>query len=202
MTYYRNDLTFRNASTMNQQAVVQATRRWVEDVVIDLNLCPFARRELINNRIRFAVTDVQTPDALLGDLQRELMKLVDDDRIETTLLVHPGVLQDFHDYNDFLSVADGLLEILELEGVIQIASFHPHYQFAGTAADAAENHTNRSPWPMLHLLREASLERAIAAYPDTDAIPQRNIERVEALGANHMKALLQRCLTDPSNPVG
>ncbi|GGY59714.1 DUF1415 domain-containing protein [Marinobacter zhanjiangensis] len=187
---------------MNQQAVVQATRRWVEDVVVDLNLCPFARRELINNRVRFAVTDVQTPDALLGDLQRELLKLVDDNSIETTLLIHPGVLQDFHDYNDFLAMADGLVEILELEGVIQIASFHPHYQFAGTAADAAENYTNRSPWPMLHLLREASLEKAIAAYPDTDAIPRRNIERVEALGANHMKALLQRSLTDPSNPVG
>lgn len=178
---------------MNQQAVVQATRKWVEDVVIDLNLCPFARRELVNDRIRFSVTEAQTPDALLSELQQELMKLVDDDSIETTLLIHPGVLQDFHDYNDFLAVADGLVEILELEGVIQIASFHPHYQFAGTAADAAENYTNRSPWPMLHLLREASLERAIAAYPDTDAIPQRNIERVKALGPTAMKALLASC---------
>ncbi|MFC4260880.1 DUF1415 domain-containing protein [Marinobacter lacisalsi] len=179
---------------MNQQALIQATRQWVERVVVDLNLCPFARRELVNNRVRFAATDAQTPDGLLDDLQRELMKLVDDDSIETTLLIHPGVLQDFHDYNDFLAVADGLLDILELEGVIQIASFHPDYQFAGTAADAAENYTNRSPYPMLHLLREASLERAIDAYPDTDAIPQRNIERVEALGPDVMKALLASCL--------
>lgn len=178
---------------MNQQAVIQATRNWVETVVVDLNLCPFARRELVNNRVRFAVTEAQTADALLSELQREMMKLVDDVSIETTLLIHPGVLQDFHDYNEFLAMADGLVDILELEGVIQIASFHPHYQFAGTTADAAENYTNRSPWPMLHLLREASLEQAIAAYPDTDAIPQRNIERVEALGQDAMKALLASC---------
>lgn len=178
---------------MNQQTVIQATRQWVESVVIDLNLCPFARRELVNNRVRFAATEAQTPDALLDDLQQELLKLVDDDSIETTLLVHPAVLHDFHDYNDFLAVADGLVEILELEGVIQVASFHPDYQFAGTAADAAENYTNRSPYPMLHLLREASLEKAIATYPDTDAIPQRNIKRVEALGQDAMKALLAAC---------
>lgn len=130
---------------MNQQAVIQATRNWVETVVVDLNLCPFARRELVNNRVRFAVTEAQTADALLSELQREMMKLVDDVSIETTLLIHPGVLQDFHDYNEFLAMADGLVDILELEGVIQIASFHPHYQFAGTTADAAENYTNRSP---------------------------------------------------------
>jgi hypothetical protein len=187
---------------MNQQAVIQATRCWVEDVVVDLNLCPFARRELVNDRVRFAVAEARTPDTLLEDLQRELLKLIDDHSIETTLLIHPGVLQDFHDYNDFLAMADGLVEMLELEGVFQIASFHPHYQFAGTAADAAENTTNRSPYPMLHLLREESLEQAIARYPDTDDIPRNNIQRVEALGADHMKALLQRCLPDPSNPVG
>ena len=181
---------------MTQQAVIQATRRWVENVVVDLNLCPFARRELVADRVRFATTDAQTPDALLDDLQRELMKLVDDDSVETTLLIHPGALQDFHDYNDFLALADGLVEILELEGVIQIASFHPHYQFAGTAADAAENYTNRSPYPMLHLLREASLERAIAAYPGTDTIPQQNIERLEAMGEAAMKALLATCLRE------
>lgn len=187
---------------MNKQSVVQATRRWVEDVVIDLNLCPFARRELVNDRIRFAVTETPSPEDLLTELQRELLKLVDDNSIETTLLVHPAVLQDFHDYNDFLEIADDLVEMLELEGIIQIASFHPDYQFAGTDAGAAENTTNRSPYPMLHLLREDSLEQAIASYPDTDAIPRNNIRRVEALGADHMKALLQRCLTDPSNPVG
>lgn len=178
---------------MNPQKVVQATRRWVQDVVIDLNLCPFARRELVNDRIRFSVSEADTEDSLLADLQRELLLLTDDDSIETTLLVHPAVLQDFHDYNDFLAVADGLIQVLDLEGIFQIASFHPQYQFADTDADAAENYTNRSPYPMLHLLREASLERAIDAYPDTDAIPQRNIQRVTALGRPAMAALLAGC---------
>lgn len=187
---------------MNAEKVVHATRRWVEDVVIDLNLCPFARRELVNDRIRFTVTDAQTEESLLIDLQRELLRLTDDDRIETTLLIHPQVLQDFGDYNDFLAMADGLVEMLQLDGVIQIASFHPDYQFADTEANAVGNTTNRSPWPMLHLLREDSLADAIARYPDTAEIPRNNIERVEALGADHMSALLKRCLTDPADPVG
>ena len=178
---------------MNKQAIIDTTRQWVEKVVIDLNLCPFARRELVNNRIRFTVTDAQTPDALLMELQQELLRLADDDSIETTLLIHPEVLRDFPHYNDFLDVADGLVQLLELEGMLQIASFHPQYQFAGTAENAVENYTNRSPWPMLHLLREASLERAIASYPDTADIPARNIERVEALGLAAMEALLASC---------
>lgn len=178
---------------MNKQAIIDTTRQWVEKVVIDLNLCPFARRELVNNRIRFTVTGAQTPDALLMELQQELLRLADDDSIETTLLIHPEVLRDFPDYNDFLDVADGLVQLLELEGVLQIASFHPQYQFAGTTENAVENYTNRSPWPMLHLLRESSLERAIASYPDTADIPARNIERVEGLGLAAMEALLASC---------
>jgi len=178
---------------MNKQAIIDTTRQWVEKVVIDLNLCPFARRELVNNRIRFTVTGAQTPDALLMELQHELLRLTDDDSIETTLLIHPEVLRDFPDYNDFLDVADGLVQLLELEGVLQIASFHPQYQFAGTTENAVENYTNRSPWPMLHLLRESSLERAIASYPDTADIPARNIERVEGLGLAAMEALLASC---------
>lgn len=181
---------------MNQQSVIQATRRWVETVVIDLNLCPFARRELVNDRIRFVVSEAQTPDGLLVDLQQELLRLTDEASIETTLLIHPDVLTNFLDYNDFLDTADGLIELLELDGDLQIASFHPHYQFADTEAEATENATNRSPYPMLHLLREASLERAIESYPDTAAIPQRNIERVEALGGPAMAALLASCLDD------
>ena len=176
---------------MNKQAIIDTTRQWVEKVVIDLNLCPFARRELVNNRIRFTVTAAQTPDALLMELQQELLRLADDDSIETTLLIHPEVLRDFPDYNDFLDVADGLVQLLELEGVLQIASFHP--QYAGTTENAVENYTNRSPWPMLHLLRESSLERAIASYPDTADIPARNIERVEGLGLAAMEALLASC---------
>jgi hypothetical protein len=178
---------------MNEQAVIESTRQWVEKVVIDLNLCPFARRELVNERIRFAVTDAQTQEELLLALQRELIELADDDSCETTLLIHPGVLNDFQDYNDFLDMADGLVQVLDLEGVLQIASFHPQYQFAGTAEDAVENYTNRSPWPMLHLLRESSLKRALAGYPNTADIPEQNIQRVEDLGLATMKALLASC---------
>lgn len=178
---------------MNPQPVIQATRRWVEDVVINLNLCPFARRELVKDRVRFAVTPAQTEDTLLEALHYELLTLTDNGDIETTLLIHPQVLTDFEVYNEFLAAADGLIQMLDLEGIIQIASFHPDYQFADTDPDAAENYTNRSPYPMLHLLREASLERAIDQYPDTEAIPQQNIERVEALGEPAMKALLAAC---------
>jgi hypothetical protein len=182
---------------MNEQAIIESTRRWVEKVVIDLNLCPFARRELVNERIRFAVTDAQTQEELLLALQRELIELADDNSVETTLLIHPGALNDFQDYNDFLDVADGLVQVLDLEGVLQIASFHPQYQFAGTTEDAVENYTNRSPWPMLHLLRESSLEHAIASYPDTADIPEQNIQRVEGLGLETMKALLASCQVKP-----
>lgn len=181
----------------NEQAVIHSTRRWVEDVVVGLNLCPFARRELVNERIAFVVSDAADEETLLADLQLELLRLTDDEQIETTLLIHPRVLQDFHDYNDFLAAADGLIELLGLEGVLQIASFHPRYQFAGTAPEAVENTTNQSPWPMLHLLREASLERAIANYPDPERIPQRNIERVTALGRPAMEALLAACHRKP-----
>lgn len=179
---------------MNPDLVVQATRRWVENVVIDLNLCPFARRELVSDRIRFSVTDARTEDALIEALHRELLQLVDHSEIETSLLIHPHVLTDFEDYNDFLALADGLLEMLDLDGVIQIASFHPRYQFADTGVEDVENYTNRSPYPLLHLLREDSLEKAISAYPDTSTIPQRNIECMKAYGRPAMAALLASCL--------
>lgn len=181
---------------MQHQAVINTTRNWVQTLVIDLNLCPFARKELVNDRIRFAVTEVVTPDELLGVLEQELSLLTDDPGIETTLLIHPGVLEDFYDYNDFLAEADTLLEALELDGVYQIASFHPDYQFAGTAPDDVENSTNRAPYPMLHLLREASLEQAIERYPDTEDIPRHNIERVTRLGPEKMAALLKACKQD------
>lgn len=181
---------------MNQQAVINTTRNWVQKLVIDLNLCPFARRELVNDRIRFAVSDAADTDTLLADLHRELQRLLNEPAIETTLLIHPGVLTDFLDYNEFLADADALLGYLDLEGIVQIASFHPDYQFAGTEAGDVENATNRSPFPMLHLLREESLEQAIARYPDTDTIPQQNIETVTRLGPEAMAALLRECRQD------
>ncbi|WP_296930368.1 DUF1415 domain-containing protein [uncultured Marinobacter sp.] len=179
---------------MGETEVISATRKWVEDVVVGYNLCPFAKRELVRNRVRFVVSEAKTEDELLQALHSELQRLEDEPEIETTLLIHPDVLQDFGPYNEFLDAADGLLAYLEMEGVYQIASFHPDYQFAGTDPDAAENYTNRSPFPMLHLLREASLEAAIDSYPDVDAIPQRNIELMETLGAERMRKILASCV--------
>ncbi|MGK0524871.1 MAG: hypothetical protein ACI92N_002515, partial [Pseudomonadales bacterium] len=179
--------------------VVQATRKWVEDVVVGYNLCPFAKRELVGDRVRFVVSEADNEDSLLQALQTELLRLDDEPETETTLLIHPHVLQSFADYNQFLGAADGLLTYLDLEGVYQIASFHPDYQFANAEADAAENYTNRSPFPMLHLLREASLEAAIDSHPDVDGIPQRNIELMNKLGADKMRDILAGCLKAEEN---
>jgi uncharacterized protein len=172
--------------------IEKATRQWLEEVVIGLNLCPFARKELVNNRVRFVVSSADSEEALLAELQAELLHLDDHPETETTLLVHPGVLADFDTYNEFLAVGDGLLELLELDGIFQIASFHPDYRFADTGPDDAENFTNRSPFPMLHLLREASVERAVESHPDPDAIPERNIALMQRLGTAEMRQRLSR----------
>lgn len=165
-------------------AIIGATREWLEKAVIGLDLCPFARAVYSRDQIRYVVSDAGTPEALLADLLAELQTLAtaDPDVIDTTLLIHPGVLEDFLDYNDFLGVADAALEDLDLVGEIQIASFHPRYQFAGTAPDDIESYTNRSPYPMLQLLREASVERAVASVPDPAEIFEKNIETLRRLG--------------------
>jgi hypothetical protein len=173
------------------ESVAAATRRWLETAVIGLNLCPFARAVHVRNQIRYTVSAATTPEALLADLIAELQTLVATapEEIETTLLIHPDVLADFLDYNDFLGVADATVADLGLEGTIQIASFHPRYQFAGTAEDDVENYTNRSPYPLLHLLREASVERAVAAFPDAAEIYEKNIETMRALGIEGWRRL-------------
>ena len=176
---------------MEHEKIIKTVRHWVETLVVGLNLCPFAKRELINNRVRFTVTDATTEQQLLETLQAELQLLNNDPSVETTLLIHPNVLQDFYDYNEFLDYADGLLIQLELDGVYQIASFHPNYQFADTEPDDVDNYSNRSPYPLLHLIREQSLERAIANYPNSDQIPQRNVELLRSLGSKKMQALFQ-----------
>lgn len=174
--------------------IIAATRGWIERVVIGLNLCPFAKSVYLKDGVRFVVSDARTADALLGNLERELRALADaaPEDVETTVLIHPHVLASFLDYNDFLDVADAAIERLDLAGIIQIASFHPDYRFAGTAPDDVTNYTNRSPYPMLHLLREESVERAVDAYPDAERIPDRNIETMRRLG---LHGLLQ--LRDP-----
>jgi hypothetical protein len=190
------------------EAIVASTRGWLEAAVIGLNLCPFAKAVHVKDQIRYAVSRAQTADALLGALVDELgiLTAADPAVIDTTLLIHPWVLADFLDYNDFLDVADAALAQLSLDGVIQVASFHPRYQFAGTAPDGIENCTNRSPYPMLHLLREASIERAVAAFPDAAEIFDRNIATLRGLGHAGWSALMQAAdparRTDSGDPQG
>ena len=180
---------FRLGEFLEDDKIIKSVRHWVETVVVGLNLCPFAKRELVNDRVRFVVSDAETEVDLLAALQTELNILEQDDAIETTLLIHPNVLQDFYDYNEFLDAADGLLVEMDRDGIIQVASFHPDYQFAETEAEDVENYTNRSPYPLLHLIREESLEQAIAAYPNADAIPERNINLLRELGKDKMRAM-------------
>lgn len=172
-------------------AVIAATRRWLERAVIGLELCPFAKGVHLSGRIRWVVSRATTPDALLADLGRELQALqaADPDAVDTTLLIHPQALSDFLDYNDFLDVADAEIADLGLEGVLQVASFHPDYVFAGSDPDDVENATNRAPVPLLHLLREDSIDRAVQAYPDPDAIVERNLATLRRLGPAGWRAL-------------
>ena len=181
---------------MKDGEIIAAVQRWVRSFVVDMNLCPFAKRELTRNRIRFALTAAKTEEALLIALQAELELLESDNTIETTLLIHVNVLQDFDDYNQFLNCTDELLGRTGLEGVYQIASFHPHYRFDGTESDDAENYTNRSPYPMLHIIREESLARAIAESANVDQIPARNIALMNKLGLARLRTLLQACIND------
>ncbi|MES2885008.1 MAG: DUF1415 domain-containing protein [Pseudomonadota bacterium] len=169
---------------MNEQQVITDTQQWLERAVIGLNLCPFAKAAYVKQRVRFTVSQATTDEALLDDLILALQDLhaADATECETTLLIHPQALDDFLDYNDFLDAADAALDALGLTGVIQVASFHPQYQFAGTETDDIENFTNRAPYPLLHLLREDSIEQAVQSYPDVDHIPARNMATLNQLG--------------------
>ncbi|GAB3752930.1 DUF1415 domain-containing protein [Lysobacter olei] len=163
---------------------IAATRRWLERAVIGLNLCPFAKAVHVKAQVRFVLSDATTREALRAQLDEELARLrdTDPDVVDTTLIVHPQVLTDFLEFNDFLDEADAAVAALGLEGVLQVASFHPDYRFAGTADDDIGNFTNRSPYPTLHLLREASIDRAVAAFPDPDVIVERNLRTLDELG--------------------
>ncbi len=173
---------------------IEDTRHWLERAVIGLNLCPFAKAVHVKEQIRWVESTAEDPEQLLEDLVRELRFLAaaDPEQVETTLLVHPHALTDFLDYNDFLDVADAAVESLGLAGVLQVASFHPAYQFAGTAPHDAENLSNRSPHPTLHLLREASIDAAVAAFPEAASIYERNIETLRRLGFEGWRRLLSR----------
>jgi hypothetical protein len=173
---------------MDEQ-IIADVEQWLDEVVIGLDLCPFAARPRREKRVRIVVSHATDEEALLNDLQAELEHLSDTPvaELETTLLAIPDMLEDFADYNDFLDAVDLWVEQFGWEGDLQVASFHPQYQFADTEADDPGNLTNRSPWPLLHIIREESLEKAIEHYPDVDAIPERNIARMKALSPDERK---------------
>ncbi len=174
------------------------TRAWVDRAVIGLNLCPFAKAPQVKGQLRYVVSGATEPEALLADLIAELTLLAttDPEVTDTTLLIHPGVLGDFLDFNDFLDLADAALVDMDLDGVIQLASFHPQYQFAGSAADDVDNATNQSPYPTLHLIREVSIERAVAAIPNPASIFDANIATLRRLGPAGWSELQAQCRAD------
>jgi hypothetical protein len=177
--------------TPSAEQAIEATRRWLERAVIGLNLCPFAKAVHKKGQIRFVVSEAEQPLQLHDELVRELRHLRDTDAetVDTTLLIHPRVLADFMDFNEFLEIADDTVAELSLDGEIQVASFHPDFQFEGTAPDDITNYTNRSPYPTLHLLREASIDRAVAAFPDASAIFEANMDTLDKLGHEGWRAL-------------
>ena len=177
-----------------------AVRRWLSTFVVRMNLCPFARQALVQSRIRFACTAAENPGSLLLALRDELDLLHADERVETTLLIHPQVLHDFHDYNDFLDDADALLLDSGYEGVFQIASFHPNFQYAGTAPGDPENYANRAPHPLLHLLRESSVASAAAEHPNIERVPERNIRFLNELGVVELARLWEGCCRGEISP--
>jgi hypothetical protein len=178
-------------SAIDDETIIEATRRWVEKAVIGLGLCPFAESVYRSGRVRFHVSRQRSAASLLEELRVELERLhaAPPQQCETTLLIHPWTLNDFVEFNDFLGICDQTVLELGLEGEIQVASFHPQYQFEGTESADIENHTNRSPYPTLHLLREESVERALGTVPDPAMIYERNIRRLRELGIDGWDAL-------------
>ncbi|MCB0705315.1 MAG: DUF1415 domain-containing protein [Saprospiraceae bacterium] len=172
------------------QEHINRTLDWIHRVIIGCNFCPFAARPLQRNGIRFRVDRNSDLETMLATLAEEFQHLDQNPDTETTLLILQQGLSEFEDYLDFLSVCQQLLEDLEYEGIYQLASFHPAYQFAGTDLDDPSNYTNRSPYPIIHILREDSLEKALASYPNPELIPERNIRYARERGLEYMKALL------------
>ena len=178
----------------SDEAVRARTRAWLTEVVIGLELCPFAKPVHVKGQIRYFVSQAQTPEELLQDLLLELhgLSLADPALVDTTLVIHPRALSDFSEYNDFLSVVEFALQDLGFEGKLQVASFHPDYCFAGNSADDMANYVTRSPYPMLHLLREASVDRAVAVFPDASKIVDKNIATLRSLGLEGWRRLMAR----------
>ncbi|WP_150586302.1 DUF1415 domain-containing protein [Pandoraea communis] len=183
-TFPVTDATPQSLTCQEHEAVIAETRYWLTRAVIGLNLCPFAKAVHVKDQIRYAVSAARDREGALLDLERELQRLAEADpqAVDTTLLILPHALLDFHEYNDALFFAERMLKQLHLEGELQIASFHPEYQFEGTAPDDVENYTNRSPYPILHLLRESSIDRAVEAFPEAETIFERNEALMRKMG--------------------
>ena len=175
----------------SERIAIEDTQHWLESAVVGLNLCPFAKSVVVKQLVRYRVCASAEPEAVLQMLEEELRYLaqVSDQTVDTTLLIAPYLYPDFLDFNQFLSQCDDVLHALALEGEIQVADFHPQYQFGGTQADDIENHTNRAPYPTLHLIRESSIDRAVAAYPDAAAIFERNMALLQSMGPRGWAAL-------------
>lgn len=181
----------RNSQTDSVEQALDKTAYWLDEIVIGLNLCPFAKKPRARDQIKLVICPSENYENLINFIQKELIELVDSavDKLETTVIATPYLLSDFFEYNQFLDVVEGLLVEMELEGVIQIASFHPDYQFAETEFDDISNLTNRAPYPLFHLIREDSLEKAIASYKDSDRIPEFNIEKINCLSEEERRKL-------------
>lgn len=184
-------------NTLPSEAYIQATRTWLQSVIVGYNICPFAKRELDKNSVNFSVDFSTDIEQCLLNLIMECEKLDHEPEIETSLLIYPSAFAEFDDYLDFLDIAETLLADQDYEGTYQLASFHPNYCFEGAPKDDPANYTNRAPYPMLHLLRESSIEQALEHYPDPENIPQHNIDLTRELGIAKMKTLLAACY--PSN---
>ncbi len=177
----------------NDQQLIDATQNWLKTIIIEYSICPFAKRELERGSIRFVASHDTDIENCLSNLMLECDRLNIESSIETTLLIYDKAFTSFDDYLDFVELAEALLIEQDYEGVYQLASFHPDYYFEGAKQNDPANYTNRSPYPMLHLLRETSIDRAVDSYPHTEDIPQRNIELMRELGLAKVQALLAAC---------
>jgi len=186
------------------ELAIAETRAWVRRAVIGLNLCPFARAVDAKDQIRYVFSDATDAETLLATLVVELQRLADTDPdvVDTTMVIHPRVFADFEDFNDFLELADAAVEDLDLDGIVQVASFHPQFQFADTEPDDITNATNRSPYPTLHLLREDSVDRAVAAFPEAESIFERNMATLEKLGPQGWAAVKKSWEDDAAAEFG
>lgn len=189
----------------NREVIIADSQRWLERAVIGLYLCPFAKAVHVKGLIHYAVSEATTPAELLNDLKSELNSLANMDiadvsiAYDTTLLIAPYCLQDFLNFNDFLGKADKIIAKMKLEGIIQLANFHPQYQFAGTELDDITNFTNRAPYPTLHLLRESSIDQAVEAFPEAEAIFEVNMQTMERLGLKGWDALQVGATLNPTS---